>query len=131
MGTLIRHYPQASRSLAVLRLSPGMVNPPVEAGLIGTVASAVILEACAPTTRPAAVTVAPVAGLADPKRPSAPAAQEQVQHNLRRQALRHRPVLAKGGQAASAVPCFPSLQPPFLTCPGRAATRRGFFFLEA
>jgi hypothetical protein len=100
-GTVDRH------SLAVLRLSPGVVDPPVEAGLMNTVGSAVILEACAPTTRTAAVAMAPVTGLADRERPSAPATQQQVQQDLRHQALRHRRVLARGGQAASAVRCFP------------------------
>ena len=70
-----------------------MVYSSVKPGLTETVGGPVILEACAAATSAAAVPLTSIAGLADREGPPAPAAQQQVQQDLRRQALDHGLIL--------------------------------------
>ncbi len=64
-GTLIRHCLRHSQPLAVLRLASRVVHPPVEAGLVKSARCAMALAPRASATRASAVTLAPVARLAD------------------------------------------------------------------
>jgi hypothetical protein len=107
----------------IFTLVSGVVHSPVEALLVATIGGLATLDPRAAAAMLAAVPMTAVAGLADSEGNPAPAAQQQVQNNVRHHTL-HRHHSSNGGQALATVRC---LEHCCCVRPGRSVRTTGAF----